>query len=79
MDYIASELGRNGVIVNKKVSIYEMNKMKKKYEERYENLLGREDAEDLFEVFHSLNVNSYGQSMAFLLLLYYEATRCGYQ
>ena len=75
MNYIMSELGQNGVNLNKEVFIYEMNKMKKKYGERYEDLLEREDAEDLTEVFYSMNANSYGRIMAFLLLLYYERQR----
>ena len=75
MEYIASELKRNGIILNKEVFKDQMNKIKEEYGERYEELMGRADAEDLTEIFHSTNMNSDARILSFLMLLYYERQR----
>ena len=75
MEYIVNELKRNGININKEVFKEQMNKMKEEFGERYEELLERADAEDLSDVFHSMNMNSDARTLSFLLLLYYERQR----
>ena len=75
MEYIANELKRNGINLNKEIFKEQMNKMKEEYGERYEELLERVDDEDLSVVFHIMNMNSDARILSFLLLLYYERQR----
>ena len=75
MEYITSELKRNGINLNKEVFKDQMNKIKEEYGERYEELMERADAEDLTEIFHTINMNSDARILSFLLLLYYEWQR----
>ena len=75
MEYIASELERNGVNLNKEVFKDQMNKIKEENEKRYEELMERVDGEDLKKIFHTTNMNSDARIVSFLLLLYYERQR----
>ena len=75
MEYIANELKRNGISLNKEVFKDQMNKMKEEYEQRYEEMMKRAEPEDLTVIFHSMNMNSDGRILSFLLLLYYEKQR----
>ena len=74
MDYIANELNRNGIKLDSEVFKNQMNMMKEEFGERYEELLSRTDAEDLSDIFHSMNMNSDARILSFLLL-YYERQR----
>ena len=49
-----------------------MNRMKTEYGPRYEEMLKCARPEDLVEIFHSMNINSDGRILSYLLLLYYE-------
>ena len=75
MEYIANELCRNGANLNKEMLKDQLNKIKEKYGERYQELIHRVDAENLIEVFHAVNINSDGRILSYLLLLYYERQR----
>ena len=72
MEYIADKLKRNGVNINKEVFKEQMNRMKREYGPRYEEMLKCARPEDLVEIFHSMNINSDGRVLSYLLLLYYE-------
>ena len=76
MEYIADELKRNGVNINKEVFKKQMNMIKKEYGPRYEEIMKRVKPEDLTAIFHTTNTNSYGRVLSYLLLLYYER-ECG--
>ena len=67
MEYIASELERNGVNLNKEVFKDQMNKIKEENEKRYEELMERVDGEDLTKIFHTTNMNSDSRIVSFLL------------
>ena len=75
MEYIADELKRNGVNINKEVFKEQMSRMKKEYGARYEDMMKRAEPEDLTDIFHSMNMNSDGRILSYLLLLYYEKQR----
>ena len=75
MEYIADELKRNGININKKVFKEQMNRMKKEYGPRYEEMMKRAEPEDLTAIFHSMNMNSDARILFYLLLLYYERQR----
>ena len=76
MEYIADELKRNGVNINKEVFKEQMNMFKKEYGPRYEEIMKRVKPEDLTAIFHTMNMNNYGRVLSYLLLLYYER-KCG--
>ena len=75
MEYIANELERNGVNINKEVFKEQMNMFKKEYGPRYEEIMNRVKPEDLTGIFHTMNMNNYGRILSYLLLLYYERKR----
>ena len=75
MEYIADELKRNGVNINKEVFKEQMNMFKKEYGPRYEEIMNRVKPEDLTGIFHTMNMNNYGRILSYLLLLYYERKR----
>ena len=75
MEYIADELKRNGVNINKEVFKEQMNMFKKEYGPRYEEIMKRVKPEDLTVIFHTTNTNNYGRVLSYLLLLYYERKR----
>ena len=75
MEYIADELKRNGVNINKEVFKEQMNMFKKEYGPRYEEIMKRVKPEDLTIIFHTMNMNNYGRVLSYLLLLYYERKR----
>ena len=51
MEYIADELKRNGVNINKEVFKEQMNMFKKEYGPRYEEIMNRVKPEDLTGIF----------------------------
>ena len=75
MEYVADELKRNGVNINKEVFKEQMNMIKKEYGPRYEEIMKRVKPEDLTAIFHTTNTNNYGRVLSYLLLLYYERKR----
>ena len=75
MEYIADELKQNGININKEVFKEQMSMMKKEYGPRYEEMMKRAEPEDLTVIFHSMNMNSDGRILSYLLLLYYEKQR----
>ena len=75
MEYIADELKRNGVNIDKEVFKEQMNMFKKEYGPRYEEIMKRVKPEDLTNIFHTMNMNNYGRALSYLLL-YYER-KCG--
>ena len=76
MDYIVNELERNGVDIDKEVFKEQMNIIKKEYEPMYIEMLNRIEPEDLINILHTTDMNSYGRVLSYLVLLYYER-ECG--
>ena len=75
MDYIVIELERNGVGIDKEVIKEQMNIIKKEYELMYMEILNCINPEDLINIFHTMNINTHGRVLSYLVLLYYERER----
>ena len=76
MDYIVNELERNGADINKEVIKEQMNIIRKEYEPLYMEILNHVNPEDLINIFHTMDINTHGRVLSYLLLLYYER-ECG--
>ena len=67
------ELQRNGVDMSEQIFRREMNKIINEHGQLYEELAERMGGEDdLMDVFHRMNINSFGRAIAFSALLYYK-------
>ena len=75
MDYIVIELERNGVDIDKEVIKEQMNIIKKEYEPMYMEILNCINPEDLINIFHTMDINTHGRVLSYLVLLYYERER----
>ena len=75
MDYIVIELERNGVDIDKEVIKEQMNIIRKEYEPLYMEMLNYINPEDLINIFHATDINTYGRVLTYLVLLYHERER----
>lgn len=70
MDVILDELQNGGIDIDMKTLSYHINHSLEEYKTLYEQMAIRVDADSFHEIFHGINVNSFGRAMAYLTLIY---------
>ena len=70
MDVIVDELRKNNVNVDRTILSQHIHNILDKYQDMYDEMAGRISANELLSVYNTVNVDTVGRVMAYLMLVY---------
>ena len=70
MDVIVDELRKNNVNVDRTILSQHIHNILDKYQDMYDEMVGRISANELLSVYNGVNVDTVGRVMAYLALVY---------
>ena len=70
MDVIVDELRKNNVNVDRTILSQHIHNILDKYQDMYDEMAGRISANELLSVYNTVNIDTVGRVMAYLMLVY---------